>query len=394
MAAADGPGTGPPHSPRAGHARPGHGRPAAFFDLDKTIIAKSSTLAFSRSFYAGGLISRGSVLRSAYAQFVYLVGGADHDQMEKMREFLSELFAGWDVQTVRDIVADTLHHIVDPLVYDEAVSLIEEHQLAGRDVVIVSASGAEVVEPIGEMLGADGVVATRMEIEDGKYTGEVGYYAYAENKAIAIEGLAQEKGYDLSSSYAYSDSMTDVHMLEMVGPPLRRQPRQGAAAERHHPGLAGAGVQPSGGAAPPDAAAAEQAHPGRDRGRDRGGGGGRDVPRRAPTRRAGRLLGPPEGPAHPALDQGRRTLSRPGSPGVQKEPTTQDPHVNQVPTRRTTLPIGRCLTGSPGATFTGARLVATDSRVSGGTQANELGAARMPLRGSARRAGWPRRPAA
>ena len=200
------------------------GRPAAFFDLDKTIIAKSSTLAFSRSFYAGGLISRGSVLRSAYAQFVYLVGGADHDQMEKMREFLSDLCAGWDVQTVRDIVADTLHNIVDPLVFDEAVSLIEEHQLAGRDVIIVSASGTEVVEPIGEMLGADGVIATRMEIEDGKYTGGISYYAYAENKATAIIELAEAKGYDLERSYAYSDSATDVHMLEIVGHPYAVNP--------------------------------------------------------------------------------------------------------------------------------------------------------------------------
>ncbi len=215
---------GPTEDLTPSSTRPRSGRPAAFFDLDKTIIAKSSTLAFSRSFYAGGLISRGSVLRSAYAQFVYLVGGADHDQMEKMREFLSDLSAGWDVQTVRDIVADTLHHIVDPLVYDEAVSLIEEHQLAGRDVVIVSASGAEVVEPIGEMLGADAVIATRMEIEDGKYTGQIGFYAYAENKASAIEELAREKGYDLSRSYAYSDSITDVHMLEIVGHPYAVNP--------------------------------------------------------------------------------------------------------------------------------------------------------------------------
>lgn len=205
-------------------ARRAVGRPAAFFDLDKTIIAKSSTLAFSRSFYAGGLISRGSVLRSAYAQFVYFAGGADHDQMEKMREFLSDLCAGWDVQTVRDIVADTLHNIVDPLVFDEAVSLIEEHHLAGRDVIIVSASGSEVVEPIGEMLGADGVIATRMEIADGKYTGEISYYAYAENKATAIEELAAEKGYDLDRSYAYSDSTTDVHMLEIVGNPYAVNP--------------------------------------------------------------------------------------------------------------------------------------------------------------------------
>ncbi|GAA1477811.1 HAD-IB family hydrolase [Nocardioides aestuarii] len=190
---------------------------AAFFDLDKTIIAKSSTLAFSKPFQAGGLISRRAVLRSAYAQFVYLVGGADHDQMEKMRAFMSQLCAGWDVATVREIVADTLHNVVDPLVYDEAVGLIEEHRLAGRDIVIVSTSGTEVVGPIGEMLGADRVVATRMEIEDGRYTGEIAYYAYAEEKARAIEELASELGYDLESSYAYSDSVTDVPMLEAVG---------------------------------------------------------------------------------------------------------------------------------------------------------------------------------
>jgi HAD superfamily hydrolase (TIGR01490 family) len=190
---------------------------AAFFDLDKTIIAKSSTMAFSKPFQAGGLISRRAVLRSAYAQFVYVVGGADHDQMEKMRQFMSQLCAGWDVATVREIVAETLHNIVDPLVYDEAVSLIEEHKLAGRDVVIVSTSGTEVVEPIGEMLGADHVIATRMKVEDGAYTGEIEYYAYAEEKATAIRALAEQLGYDLSESYGYSDSVTDVPMLEAVG---------------------------------------------------------------------------------------------------------------------------------------------------------------------------------
>ena len=201
-----------------------HGRPAAFFDLDKTIIAKSSTLAFSKPFQAGGLITRRAVLRSAYAQFVYLVGGADHDQMEKMREFLSEMCAGWDVQTVRDIVADTLHNVVDPLVFDEAVSLIEEHRLAGRDVIIVSASGSEVVEPIGELLGADGVVATRMEIVDGRYTGKIDYYAFGINKAAAMRELADQHGYDLARSYAYSDSITDLPMLEVVGHPYAVNP--------------------------------------------------------------------------------------------------------------------------------------------------------------------------
>ena len=197
---------------------------AAFFDLDKTIIARSSSFVFSKPFQAGGLISRRAMLRSAYAQFVYLVGGADHDQMEKMRQFMSQLTAGWDVATVREIVAETLHHVVDPIVYDEAVSLIEEHRALGRDVVIVSTSGAEVVGPIGEMLGADDVIATQLEIVDGKYTGTIEYYAYAEEKARAIRALADERGYDLEGSFAYSDSVTDVPMLEAVGHPYAVNP--------------------------------------------------------------------------------------------------------------------------------------------------------------------------
>ena len=200
-------------------APPNGGRPAAFFDLDKTVIARSSTLAFSRSFYHGGLITRRSVLRSAYAQFMFRLGGVDHDQIERMRRYLSAQAAGWDVQTVKDIVADTLHHIVEPLVYEEAVSLIAWHHAEGRDVVIVSTSGAEVVEPIGELLGADHVIATRMVQESGRYTGDIEFYAYADNKAAAIRELAAERGYDLTASFGYSDSATDLPMLEAVGRP-------------------------------------------------------------------------------------------------------------------------------------------------------------------------------
>ncbi|NEW71428.1 HAD family hydrolase [Streptomyces rhizosphaericus] len=194
-------------------------RTAAFFDLDKTVIAKSSTLTFSKSFYRGGLINRRAALRTAYAQFVFLAGRADHEQMERMRKYLSALCRGWNVQQVKEIVAETLHDLIDPIIYDEAASLIEEHHTAGRDVVIVSTSGAEVVEPIGELLGADRVVATRMVVEDGVFTGEVEYYAYGPTKAEAIAELAESEGYDLSRCYAYSDSVTDLPMLEAVGHP-------------------------------------------------------------------------------------------------------------------------------------------------------------------------------
>ncbi|MFJ5827786.1 HAD family hydrolase [Streptomyces sp. NPDC093089] len=200
-------------------------RTAAFFDLDKTVIAKSSTLTFSKSFYRGGLISRRAALRTAYIQFVFLAGGADHDQMERMREYLSALCKGWNVAQVKELVAETLHDLIDPIIYDEAASLIEEHHAAGRDVVIVSTSGAEVVEPIGEMLGADRVVATRMVVgDDGCFTGEVEYYAYGPTKAEAVRELAESEGYDLSRCFAYSDSATDIPMLEAVGHPYAVNP--------------------------------------------------------------------------------------------------------------------------------------------------------------------------
>jgi HAD superfamily hydrolase (TIGR01490 family) len=200
------------------------GRPAAFFDLDKTIIAKSSTLAFGRPFYQGGLLNRRSVLRSAYAQFVFALAGADEDQMNRMRDYITAMCTGWDVAQVRDIVNETLHEIIDPIVYDEAVVRIQRHKAAGEDVVIVSSSGEEVVAPIGEMVGADHVVATRMVVVDGRYTGEIVRYVYGPAKADAVRDLAAERGYDLAASSAYSDSITDLPLLEAVGHPSAVNP--------------------------------------------------------------------------------------------------------------------------------------------------------------------------
>jgi HAD superfamily hydrolase (TIGR01490 family) len=219
----------------------GVARTAAFFDLDKTIIAKSSVLAFGKPFFQNGLLNRRAVLRSAYAQFVFALAGADHDQIERMRQYLAAMCTGWDVAQVRDIVSETLHDIIDPIVYDEAVDLIAMHKAAGRDVVIVSTSGEEVVAPIGAMLGADHVVATQMVVgEDGKYTGEISRYTFGPEKAVAVRELAEHNGYDLDGCYAYSDSVTDLPMLEEVGHPYAvnadRALRK-AATEREWPML-------------------------------------------------------------------------------------------------------------------------------------------------------------
>ena len=199
-------------------------RAAAFFDLDKTILATSSALAFTRPFYRGGLITRSDVIRSAYAQFIFLASGADHDQMERMRSYMSRLVTDWDVAKVQEIVAETLDQIIDPAIYDEAVALIEEHRSLGRDITIISSSGTEVVEPIGERLGVDLAVGTQLEVIDGRYSGEILFYAYGEGKAQAMRDLAAERGYDLSTSYAYTDSITDLPMLEVVGHPTAVNP--------------------------------------------------------------------------------------------------------------------------------------------------------------------------
>lgn len=197
----------------------GDHRVAAFFDLDKTIIAASSTFAFSRPFFRGGLINRRAVLKAAYAQFMYLLAGADADQMERMRSHITALCAGWDVDQVRSIVEETLHDIVDPLVYKEATQLIEEHRELGHDVVVVSASGDEVVGPIAALVGATHSVGSRAAVVDGRYTGEMEFYCAGENKAAAARRLADEHGYRLDDCHAYSDSVADLPLLSAVGHP-------------------------------------------------------------------------------------------------------------------------------------------------------------------------------
>ncbi|MDH3517590.1 MAG: HAD-IB family hydrolase [Acidimicrobiia bacterium] len=194
---------------------------AAFFDLDKTIIAKSSTLAFAGQLSKAGFLSKRSLLKAGLAQAYYVMFGADHDQLEKIREELGELTKGWDETEIERLVEETVDEVVAPLVYAEALAIIDEHHRAGRRVVVISSSPIQVVKPLGKYLGIDEVIGTRPEVdEEGKYTGQLEFYAYGPGKAVAIRELAERDGIDLSASYSYSDSMTDLPMLEVVGHPV------------------------------------------------------------------------------------------------------------------------------------------------------------------------------
>jgi HAD superfamily hydrolase (TIGR01490 family) len=197
---------------------------AAFFDLDKTVVSKSSSLALSRPMYRAGMISRSSLLKGAYAQLVFLLVGADDRRMEQARAAMLALTTGWEQNQVESIVRDTLTHVMEPHYYLEALDLIELHRAHGRKVFIVSSSPEEVVRPLSERLGPVEVIATRAKIVDGKYTGELEFYCFGEGKADAIRERAQAEGIDLSRSFAYSDSITDLPMLEAVGHPVAVNP--------------------------------------------------------------------------------------------------------------------------------------------------------------------------
>jgi HAD superfamily hydrolase (TIGR01490 family) len=196
-------------------------RSAAFFDLDKTVIAKASMVAFSGPLHRAGLLSRRMLLRAAWGQLVYAQFGATPAKLDKLRDSVLRLTRGWDQAEISAIVRETLVDVVEPIVFDEALELIREHREAGRKVFIVSTSPEEIVAPLAQFLGVDEALATRAELDaDGRYTGRTERYCYGPEKVAPMEDAARRDCIDLSESYAYSDSATDLPMLEAVGHPV------------------------------------------------------------------------------------------------------------------------------------------------------------------------------
>ena len=210
--------------PTAARPTKGH-RVAAFFDLDKTIIATSSVFAFNQSFLNEGLMTRAAIAKLAYSQLAFSLTDADDEQMERVRENLAEATKGWLPDQVEEIVTEALAEIIRPSVYREAQELMAEHRSLGHDLVILSASGEELIAPIARMLGVDHYAGTRMKLgEDGRYAGEIDFYCQGPGKVEAMRAFAQRYGYDLAACHAYSDSATDLPMLEEVGHPTAVNP--------------------------------------------------------------------------------------------------------------------------------------------------------------------------
>ena len=177
-------------------ARSIRGMEAAFFDLDKTVIDRASIAAFGRPFLKGGLINRRLVARAAISQLIYLYFGADEERLVRVRESMLAVTKGWDRAQVRQIVRETMLQTMEPIMYAEALELMELHRAAGHRVYLVSASPEEIVLPLADLLGVDGAICSRGEVdEQGRYTGHMAFYAYGESKATAMRELARAHGH-------------------------------------------------------------------------------------------------------------------------------------------------------------------------------------------------------
>lgn len=214
-------------------------RTAAYFDLDKTILATSATFALGTPMRRSGLISAFSLARGVVAQLPYLLVGGDQDHMSRLMDQLAQMSAGVERSRFQEVIRSSLSTAIAPAVYAEALDLIEAHHRAGHDVVVVSASSAEVVEPVAELVGADRAIATRMEVDDeGRFTGRIAHSLLHGAKVQALEADAAAYGIDLGRSWAYSDSVTDRPMLEAVAHPVAVNPDRELrrlAAEKNWP---------------------------------------------------------------------------------------------------------------------------------------------------------------
>jgi HAD superfamily hydrolase (TIGR01490 family) len=213
---------------------------AAFFDLDRTLLRRSSALALAGSFRERGLISRRQMLRAAGWQLLFAARGASHEAVRRGAEDGLRVLAGYTPDELRELVAEAMEPVLRPLVYAEPLRLVEEHHARGERVYIVSATLQEIVDAIAEDLGFDGALGTICEVRDGHYTGRAVRALHAEAKAECLREVAAREGLDLAECTAYSDSHTDLPFLEAVGHPVAVNPDRALrriAAERSWPVL-------------------------------------------------------------------------------------------------------------------------------------------------------------
>lgn len=197
---------------------------AAFFDLDRTLIAGASTFTFGWVAWRKGLVTTRELLGDAANAISFRLTGGNDDQSDQVRDRILEAVKGHPRDDLTSLNDDMLPRLLDS-VRPETRRVVERHHEAGRDTYIVSASPVEIVDPLASALGMTGAVATESEVIDGHYTGRLlSEFCYGPGKVDRVRRLAEERGYDLRLCYAYSDSKSDLPLLELVGHPVAVNP--------------------------------------------------------------------------------------------------------------------------------------------------------------------------
>jgi len=203
-------------------------RAAAFFDLDKTLMAGSSGMQFARRH---GIVSRRQLASWGFEHLCYRLRGTTDERTGEVLRAARELIRGVPAKTVERMGPEVMAAVL-PRVFPQMLDEVHAHQDAGRPTFIVSAAGNDVVESLAQVLGMEGGIGTRYEVDaDGSFTGRFeGPFVYGLGKVEAMEAFADRHEIDLGASYAYSDSLSDLPMLRAVGHPVAVNPDPPLAA--------------------------------------------------------------------------------------------------------------------------------------------------------------------
>ncbi|MEE8599594.1 HAD family hydrolase [Euzebya tangerina] len=209
---------------------------AAFFDLDRTLMSGSSAYYFGKAAYREGLLPMKRLVADGTSALAFRLFGASDEQSEAVRDRILATVAGVEAQRLTSLAPQVIEELL-PRIKPEADALLDMHREAGRDVYIISATPIEIVGELADALQITGGLGTKSEIVDGKYTGQLAApFCYGEGKADVIRLLAQDRGYDLTRCYSYSDSASDLPMMQIVGHPVAVNPDRSLMSIAHRRG--------------------------------------------------------------------------------------------------------------------------------------------------------------
>lgn len=190
----------------------------AFFDLDKTIIDVNSTRYIALFAQKHNLLSKFDIISGLYYSILYKAGFLS---TETLMEIMTRWLKNVEVSRLEQLFNDLGSYLVETKIRQKAKKAIDFHRSQGAKTVILSASVKSVCTPVRDYLQIDDVICTKMELNDGIYTGKVsGNYCYGEEKLLRVKDYCQQHQFTFENAWYYADSISDLSVLSAVGHPI------------------------------------------------------------------------------------------------------------------------------------------------------------------------------